>query len=351
MPIVSVLVNTFNHELFIAKALSSIMEQDFPAPDTEIIVVDDGSTDLTPQIVRQFLPRITFIRKQNGGQVSAVLEGLPHAKGEIIAFLDGDDWWTRDKLTKIIHAFERYPQVAAVGHGYYEVNEQGASIRTMTVDSECLLSCKTPENARHAANLRVFGGTSRMAIRRKVLDRILPIPVTLPYVDNFIFSQAIALSGATVLPDLLCHYRLHSKNLYASDSFDEPRFRRRLEHLRYISEYLSPRFQALGVSTDAITAFLESDRLDAKRLGLVLDGGTPLETFRAELSAFRTAYRNPDLRYTLFKMLVLFVALITPPKTFYRLQRWYTQHGLMRFRQRIGRGTLTVPEVKARPSI
>ena len=351
MPIVSVLVNTFNHELFIAKALSSVVEQDFPAAETEIIVVDDGSTDLTPEIVRQFLPRIKFIRKQNGGQVSALLEGLAHATGEIIAFLDGDDWWTQDKLTKVIDAFNRHPQIAAVGHGYYEVNQQGASIRTMAVESECRLSCETPESARHAANLRVFGGTSRMAIRRKALDHLLPIPLILPFFDNFIFSQAIALSGAALLPDLLCHYRLHSKNLYASDSFDEQRFRGRLELLRCLFEHLAPRLKTLGVSSSTISAFLEADQIGAKRLSLALDGGMPIETFRVELSAFRSAYRDPDMGYSLFKMLVLFVTLIMPPKTFYRLQRWYTQRGLMRFRERIGRARLTVPEVKARPSI
>jgi hypothetical protein len=166
-----------------------------------------------------------------------------------------------------------------------------------------------------------------------------------------IFSQAIALSGAALLPDLLCYYRLHSKNLYASESFDEQRFRRRVELLESLSEYLSARLKTLGVSNDAISAFLESDRIAAKRLRLVLDGGTPLGTFRVELSAFRTGYRNPDLGYTFFKMLVLFVTLITPPKTFYRLRRWYTEQGLMRFRQRVGKGTPTVPEVKARPII
>jgi hypothetical protein len=79
-----------------------------------------------------------------------------------------------------------------------------------------------------------------------------------------IFSQAIALSGAALLPDLLCYYRLHSKNLYASESFDEQRFRRRVELLESLSEYLSARLKTLGVSNDAISAFLESDRIAAK---------------------------------------------------------------------------------------
>jgi hypothetical protein len=59
-----------------------------------------------------------------------------------------------------------------------------------------------------------------------------------------------------------------------------------------------------------------TERIDAKRLRLILDGGTPFATFRAELSAFRNEYRKPDIGYKFFKMLVLFVTLITPPKTF-----------------------------------
>ncbi|MGB6978474.1 MAG: glycosyltransferase, partial [Candidatus Acidiferrales bacterium] len=60
---VTVLVDTYNHERFIEEALVSVLEQDFPADDTEILVVDDGSTDRTPEIVRKFAPRVRLIRK------------------------------------------------------------------------------------------------------------------------------------------------------------------------------------------------------------------------------------------------------------------------------------------------
>src|ERR1700726_5064835 len=94
-PKVTVLIDTYNHERFLERAITSVMEQDFPAAEVEILVVDDGSTDSTAAIAQRFAPRVQYIRKENGGQASAFNLGIPQARGEIIAFLDGDDWWQR----------------------------------------------------------------------------------------------------------------------------------------------------------------------------------------------------------------------------------------------------------------
>src|SRR5258707_3910833 len=95
---VSVLIDTYNHESFIEQAIVSVLEQDFPDAEREIIVVDDGSTDGTSEIVKKFEPRVRLLRKMNGGQASAFNAGIPECKGEIVAFLDGDDWWAPGKL-------------------------------------------------------------------------------------------------------------------------------------------------------------------------------------------------------------------------------------------------------------
>src|SRR6202047_5371649 len=96
-PFISVLIDTYNHERFIEQAIASVLEQDVAEGDREIIVVDDGSTDRTPEIVRKFEPQVRLIRKANGGQASAFNTGIPECSGQIIAFLDGDDWWTPGK--------------------------------------------------------------------------------------------------------------------------------------------------------------------------------------------------------------------------------------------------------------
>src|SRR5258708_12276025 len=88
IPRVTVLIDTYNHERFIERAILSVLNQDMPMDDVEILVVDDGSTDRTPEIVLQFEPRLHLIRKANGGRASAFNLCFAHPRGEIIATLD-----------------------------------------------------------------------------------------------------------------------------------------------------------------------------------------------------------------------------------------------------------------------
>ena len=101
IPLVTAIVDTFNHEHFIEQALNSVLDQGFSASDLEVLVVDDGSTDRTSVIVEKFAGRVQIVRKENGGQASAFNAAIPLARGEIVAFLDGA-WWVMDStnLTK-----------------------------------------------------------------------------------------------------------------------------------------------------------------------------------------------------------------------------------------------------------
>jgi len=345
MPRISVLVNTYNHERFIAQALSSVAEQDFPSTEIETIVVDDGSTDATPEIVRRYLPAVQYIRKSNGGQVSALHEGVARSSGDIVAFLDGDDWWTKDKISTVISFFNKYQSIAAVGHGFYEVEEQGLVRRAVVLDSEYHLSFETATEARFAASVRTFGGTSKLAVRRQALNRALPIPTELPFFDNFLFFQAIAISGAILLPQALCYYRLHLGNLYASDARNEDRLRRKYNLELGLVKHLPRRLASFGVSDEIVSAVLESDQIDSDRLRLLLDGGKPWNTYRVESAHFRNAYSNPDLGYRLFKCFVLFLTLLMPPKIFYSLRHWYSERNLRRIRERIVRAPMASPNI------
>src|SRR5271170_2145809 len=146
-PAVTVLIDTYNHERFIEEAIVSVLEQDFPRSETEVIVVDDGSTDRTPEIVRKFEPRLRLIRKQNGGQASAFNAGIPEAQGEIVAFLDGDDWWTRNKLTRVAEAMAADPSVGIVGHGIIVVHRDGRE-QAEILREGFRFRADTPEGAR-----------------------------------------------------------------------------------------------------------------------------------------------------------------------------------------------------------
>jgi hypothetical protein len=258
--------------------------------------------------------------------------------------LDGDDWWTRDKITKVLEAFQKYPDVAAVGHGFYETDETGSVRETHSLKSEVRLNFQTPDAARFATRLRTFGGTSKLAVRRAVFERSIPVPPELPFFDNFLFFLAIAACGAVLLSDPLCYYRLHSANLYASEMQDDARLRRRYTLEHELAEKLPQRLAEFGTSPEVTAGVVESDRLDSERLRLMLDGGWPWETFRVEHAHFRAGYRDPDLGYLFFKYFVLLTTLALPPKTFYWVRQWYAKHNLNRFREFIGTASPAMPE-------
>jgi glycosyltransferase involved in cell wall biosynthesis len=88
--LVSIIINNYNYDRFLAEAINSALNQTYPY--TEVIVVDDGSTDNSRQIIAEYGDRIIPILQPNGKQASAFNNGFAHSKGEIIIFLDSDDY-------------------------------------------------------------------------------------------------------------------------------------------------------------------------------------------------------------------------------------------------------------------
>jgi glycosyltransferase involved in cell wall biosynthesis len=110
---VSVITPVYNGERFIAEAIDSVLTQELQ--DWELIIVDDGSTDATPQILAQYDdPRIKVIRQENGGEASARNTALDATTGEFVAFLDADDLYLPDGLAAMVGFLESHPQFGAV---------------------------------------------------------------------------------------------------------------------------------------------------------------------------------------------------------------------------------------------
>ena len=108
MPKVSVIIPAYNSAKYICAAIESVLAQSFL--DYEIIVVDDGSTDGTGQLVTQRYKNVKYILKPNGGASSARNFGALHSSGELIAFLDSDDAWHSEKLAAQVALMQLYPQ-------------------------------------------------------------------------------------------------------------------------------------------------------------------------------------------------------------------------------------------------
>jgi glycosyltransferase involved in cell wall biosynthesis len=109
---ITVVIPTYNREKLLPRAIESVLRQTRPAD--EIIIVDDGSTDNTAEIVIPYESRVRYLKKQNGGPSSARNFGLESSSGEFIAFLDSDDAWLPEMLETTIPMFEKYPSAGVI---------------------------------------------------------------------------------------------------------------------------------------------------------------------------------------------------------------------------------------------
>ena len=211
---VTVLIDTYNHERFIERAITSVLEQDMPMDDVEILVVDDGSTDRTPDLIRCFEPRVRLIRKANGGQASAFNAGIRECRGEIVAFLDGDDWWAPEKLRLVLEAMEEDPEAGIIGNGITQVLDNGEE-HSEVLRENPRFRIDSLQGARLFRRRKSQLGTSRMTVRTEILRKILPVPESIVIeADEYIFTLAAALSAVSILGEPLTFYRIHGGNLF-----------------------------------------------------------------------------------------------------------------------------------------
>ena len=106
-PLVSVIIPTYNRDWIVGEAIDSVLDQDFS--DYELIVVDDGSDDRTPDILAAYGSKITVLRQSNRGVSAARNHGIDASAGRLIAFLDSDDLWLPRKLSTQIKFFADHP--------------------------------------------------------------------------------------------------------------------------------------------------------------------------------------------------------------------------------------------------
>jgi glycosyltransferase involved in cell wall biosynthesis len=117
---VTVLIPVYNRERFIGDALDSVIAQDYH--DWDILVVDDGSTDRTVEVVKSRMSddRITLIQMKHGGCAAAIAMGFEYARGPVITYLGSDDRLMRDSLSTVMPAFEKNPRLGYVWTNYVE---------------------------------------------------------------------------------------------------------------------------------------------------------------------------------------------------------------------------------------
>ena len=205
MPRVSVIVPSFNHAPFLRECLDSVLGQQ--GVELELIVVDDGSTDGSLDVLRGYGGRILLMQQQGGRQARARNLALTVARGEFVAFLDSDDRWRPGRLASAVAAFEADVSAAVVWADYRTIDAAGALLGEWHW---------APDEADFRREL-IAGNpicNATVTVRRSVLDEIGGFDERVPRVcDGAAWCQIAARGHRFVhLAQAVLDYRLHGAN-------------------------------------------------------------------------------------------------------------------------------------------
>lgn len=216
-PLVSILINNYNYERYLQQAIESAINQTYK--NIEIIIVDDGSTDSSNEIINKYshLENIKILFKSNGGQATAFNEGFKLASGEIIFFLDSDDYFLPEKVEKVIEKYNSLPDAGWLVHSLRlednKKNYLGASIKYRETD----ILYYTPEEIKHGKLSIQLPATSGLCFKRKTLEDIFPTPIELKITtDNYLKFAAATISPVILSNEELAIQRIHESNAYTA---------------------------------------------------------------------------------------------------------------------------------------
>lgn len=214
LPIISVVVTAYNYGRFIGESIESVLSQSYPPEQREIVVVDDGSTDDTPERVKKYGTKIKYLRQENRGQGAALNLGFAAARGEIIVLLDADDYFLPGKLARVAEAFERDPALGMFYHPFEEFDMETGARRISKFPP--LISGSPFEDLEKF--VWYAGPGTCVSFRRKFLDQLLPIPEEIRMLaDGYLGGLIIFVSSILAVPECLSGYRIHGQNAYQSD--------------------------------------------------------------------------------------------------------------------------------------
>jgi len=206
---VSVVVPVYNGERWIDTAIHSVLSQTYPS--VQLIIVDDGSTDKTTDIVRSLASKAIVIRQRNLGVSHARNAGIRECTGEYIAFLDADDSWMPTKLERQVECFEASPEAGLVHTGAFEIDDRGVTLRTVLDGA----------HGRTALDLFLYrtaivGGGSSAMVRTALCETVGGFSPDLSTTADWDFYLRIAeLSDVAFIPEPLVRYSFHAENMHS----------------------------------------------------------------------------------------------------------------------------------------
>ena len=212
--LVTIALNNYNYAPYIKEAIDSALNQTYQ--DIEVIVVDDGSTDGSKEIIESYGDKIKAFFKENGGQVSAVNKGWEEANGEIVFFLDSDDVLKPEVVEKCVELYKQDDYINV----YYMMEKVDKDLQPKGgVTPDQGYSDTPPIEDIKKWGFYACPPTSAHSFRKSFLDKVMPVPLRkageeddeIP-TDAYLSTYAPFMGKMYFIPEPLAYYRLHGNN-------------------------------------------------------------------------------------------------------------------------------------------
>jgi glycosyltransferase involved in cell wall biosynthesis len=229
-PLVTVVVTNHDYGRFLGRGLDSLLAQTYE--HVEIVVVDDGSTDDSPAVIDRYRGRIVGLLCDHSGQPASFNRGFAASHGDVVCFMDSDDWFLPNKIETVVRVLREHPEVVGCFHARTLETPQGSEPVPLGLEGVV--------DARHelAQGRPPFIGTvtSGIVLRRTALDRMLPFPETegTGVQDHALKWGGLALGPVYFLDDALTVQVMHGAN--ASDRAELHRVDNYLQNALYFDD-------------------------------------------------------------------------------------------------------------------
>lgn len=215
-PLVSVIIPTYNYTNYIMEAIDSILSQTYPKEKVEIIIVDDGSTDNTFDVLKDLIDKnsIQYYYQENKGKANATFNAIKRCTGKYIFNLDADDYFLQNKITEYVKVFEMDDSIVHVGTAAKVLYQQSQVFVTEKLPKDILgkpLYGNWLLQRFYSSNM-FFGGGTTYAARASVLKTIcIPDDVDM-YIDEFLILAILPLGKSFFIERPLSVWREHKDN-------------------------------------------------------------------------------------------------------------------------------------------
>jgi glycosyltransferase involved in cell wall biosynthesis len=196
---VSIVIPSYNHGHYVAEAIDSVLAQDYPS--LELIVIDDGSTDGTREVLAKYIDRVRVVFQENVGQAATINRGWTEATGEIVSYLSADDRLRRTAVSTAVNALNTHPDAVMVYCDYDLIDPGSATVRRVTAPAF--------DYTAMVRNLICAPGPG-VFVRRSAAERTGGWNTELRHAPDFDYWLRLSLFGCFVrIPEVLAALRVH----------------------------------------------------------------------------------------------------------------------------------------------